>query len=91
MVDLVLLRELAAVTGSPTSDELRSAAVALFQARAEEGAELGLPPRDWPPTVTAHSHWASDYARAAASAGVDLSLDDAVAGVNAWIAELGAA
>jgi hypothetical protein len=91
VVDLLLLRELAAITGSPTYGEIRSAAVALFQARADEAVELGRPTRAWPPAVTAHSHWGSDYTRAAASARIDLSLDDAVAGLNAWIAELSAA
>ena len=41
IVDLLLLRELAAITGSPTYGEIRSAAVALFQARADEAVELG--------------------------------------------------
>lgn len=36
----------------------------------------------------AHAHWADDFARAATSGGVGLSLDEAVAEVNAWIKEI---
>ncbi len=86
MVDLLLLRDLITATGSPTLAEVRSAGVAVFEERAAEAAELGLPTRAWPPTIAAHSHWMDDYARAAASGDVDLSLDEAVAHLNAWIA-----
>lgn len=86
VVDLVLLRELAAVTGRPTLTEIRAGATAVFEGRAVEARQLGLPPRAWPPTVIVHAHWADDYARAAASAGVALSLEEAVAEVNKWVA-----
>jgi hypothetical protein len=42
----------------------------------------------WPPAVTGHAHCGHDYKRAAASAGIELSLDAAVAEINAWIAEV---
>lgn len=35
--------------------------------------------------MIAHPHWGEDFKRAATSAGVTLSLDEAVAEVNAWI------
>ena len=41
--------------------------------------------------MTAHLHWESDFTRAAASGGVDLSLQAAVAAVNGWIADIDAA
>lgn len=88
VVDLLLLRDLAAETGSPTLAEIRAAGAALFQARADEVQQLGLPSRAWPPTVTGHAHWVDDYKRAAASAKVELALDAAVAEINAWIAEV---
>ncbi len=91
VVDLLLLRDLAAETGNPTLPEIRDAAVAVFEARATEAGELGLAARHWPPVVVGHSHWADDYRRAAASAAFDLSLDEAVAGVNAWISAIDAA
>lgn len=56
--------------------------------RADEAQQLGHQGRAWPPTVTAHPHWADDYKRAAASAGITLTLDEAVAEVNDWIAQL---
>ena len=88
VVDLLLLRDLAASTGSPTLAEIRQAAMAVFAARIDEAAQLGLATRAWPPTLLAHAHWADDFARAATSGGVGLSLDEAVAEVNAWIQEI---
>ena len=88
VVDLLMLRDLAAETGSPTLAEIRAAGAALFQARAEEAQQLGLPARTWPPAVTGHSHWGHDYKRAADSASIDFSLDAAVAQINDWIAEV---
>jgi hypothetical protein len=88
IVDLLLLRDLAAETGSPTLADIRAAGAALFRARADEAQQLGLPSRAWPPTVTGHAHWVDDYKRAAALTNIELSLDAAVAEINAWIAEL---
>jgi hypothetical protein len=85
VVDLLLLRDLVAITGSPTLLEIRAAAVAVFEARTEEATKLGRPARAWPPAVTAHHHWGTDYARAASSGGIDLSLAACVAEANAWI------
>lgn len=91
LVDLLLLRDLAATTGSPTLAEVRQAATAVFAARADEAMHLGVATRAWPPAVVGHPHWADDFARAAASGGVELSRDDAVAEVNAWIKQIGLA
>lgn len=85
IVDLLLLQELISGTGSPTLAEMRTAGVAVFEARATEARALGRTSRPWPPAVTAHQHWTTDYARAAASAGIKLPLDVAVAEVNRWI------
>lgn len=88
VVDLLLLRDLAASTGSPALAEVRQAAMAVFAARAGEAAQLGLRTRAWPPSVVAHRHWADDFARAATSGYVGLSLVAAVAEVDAWIKEI---
>jgi hypothetical protein len=77
VVDLLLLRDLAAATGSPTLAEIHAAGVALFQAHADEARQLGLPARTWPPTVTGYAHWGHDYKRAAA-----------VTEINSWITEV---
>ncbi|MFN8106658.1 MAG: hypothetical protein U0R21_02595 [Nocardioidaceae bacterium] len=90
VVDLLLLRDLIAATGSPTLAEVRSAGVAVFDARAVEAAELGQPIRAWPPTIAAHSHCVDDYARAAASGGIAHSLDAAVAEAIDWIVTIAA-
>ncbi|MHB1289390.1 nucleotidyl transferase AbiEii/AbiGii toxin family protein [Georgenia sp.] len=88
VIDLLLLRDLAASTGSPALAEVRRAAKAVFAARADEAAQLGLTTRSWPPRVVPHPHWADDFARAATSGDVRLSLDECVAEVNAWIKEI---
>ena len=88
VVDLLLLRDLASSTGSPELAEVRQAALAVFTARTEEASQLGLTTRGWPPIVVAHPHWTDDFARAATSGGVGLSLDEAVIEVNAWIKEI---
>lgn len=85
VVDLLLLRDLAMATGSPSVSEIRDAGVAIFTARAREAAELGLPVRPWPPTVVAHRHWQNDFVRAASSGGIELGLDAAVTELNTWI------
>lgn len=88
VVDLMLLRDLAAETDSPTLGEINDAATAVFQSRAAEALQLGLTPRGWPAEVTAHPHWADDYQRAAASASLALPLGEAVDQVNGWIAAI---
>lgn len=88
VVDLLLLRDLIAETGMPTMEGVRDAAIAVFEARAAEAAQLGLPERHWAPTVQAYDHWRDDYARAADSARFELSMGDAVAQLNAWIEQV---
>lgn len=85
VVDLLLLRDLAAETGIPTLEEINDAATAVFHSRAAEALQLGLTPRSWPTEITAHPHWADDYQRAAASGSLALPLGEAVDQVNAWI------
>ncbi len=88
VVDLLLLRDLAQESGSPSLAEIRQASVAVFDARAREARQLGYPERAWPPTVIGHNHWADDYRRAATSAGIDLDMGQAVDQVNEMIIEI---
>lgn len=88
VVDLLLIRDLIADTRYPALADVRDASLAVFLAREAEARELSLPTRQWPPTVIALPHWKGDYARAAESGGISLSLDEAVAEVNAWITEI---
>ena len=85
VVDLLLLRDLAAVDGTPTPAQLRQACTALFAARAAEARTLGREERGWPPRLVAHPHWSNDYDKAAGQGGVDLPLGQAVEDVNAWV------
>lgn len=88
VVDLLLLRDLAVASGSPTLTEIRDAATALFASRADEATQLELPRRTWPPVAIAHPHWAVDYPRVAGSAQLAISLDEAVAQLNEWIGQI---
>lgn len=90
IVDLVLLRDLAADSGRPTLVEIRDACVAVFAARATEARQLGFQGRTWPPQVIVHAHWARDFAGAAASADIALTLSETTAEVNRWIEEINA-
>ena len=85
IVDLLLARELISTTGNPTLADLRDAGLAVFEARNTEAGILGRASRPWPPTLKAHDHWGRDYARAANSAHVSLSLENAVDQLNDWI------
>ncbi|MCL1898025.1 MAG: nucleotidyl transferase AbiEii/AbiGii toxin family protein [Micrococcales bacterium] len=89
--DLLLLRDLARDTGTPALAEIKQAGIAVFDSRAAEAIQLRLTPRFWPPAIVAHPHWQDDYRRAAESAGITLTLEEAVAEVNAWVAEIDAA
>ena len=53
-----------------------------------EAEQFGLTARPWPPTAIAHRRWSNDFARAAASAGITMELDNAVTELNDWIAAI---
>ena len=89
VVDLLLLKELAETTGSPSNTEIVSAIVDIFAARGREAEELGRPVRTWPSCINAHAHWGADYAAAAESVGVSVDLVDAVEQLNTWLDLLG--
>jgi len=88
VVDLLLLKDLADETGKPTLPDIRAAVVDIFEARAAEAVCLSRMPRKWPPRLTAYSHWRDDYAKAAASAHLDIPLEEVVVILNAWIDEI---
>jgi hypothetical protein len=85
VVDLLLLRELVSTQAMPTLPGIKDAVLDIFDARARDAAALGLPSRTWPTLLTAHPHWRVSFARATASVGLDIGLDDAVDQVNTWI------
>lgn len=91
LVDLLLLRDLVAREGVPSPRDLRDAGAAVFAARKDDAEQMGLRGRDWPPAVVAHDHWAADYADAAAKGGLEISLSEAVAHVQAWVDEIDSA
>ncbi|WP_080801195.1 nucleotidyl transferase AbiEii/AbiGii toxin family protein [Arabiibacter massiliensis] len=88
VVDLVLLKRLAEATGSPSNLDVRSAILDIFSSRAKEARILNKPIRTWPVRVIAYSHWNADYASAAATSRLDLSMEDAVGEVNRWLEDI---
>lgn len=88
VVDLILLGRLAKGTGAPGNAEVYSAVLDIFESRAKEAKVLGRPLRTWPVSLTALPHWQNDYTVAATSAGVKLSLEEAVGIVNTWLEDL---
>lgn len=85
VIDLLLLRDLIETTQHPTRGEVRSAVEDVFTARAAEAAAVGVTHRTWPARSTAHPHWGSSFVSAAGSAGLTISLADAVDQLNAWL------
>lgn len=85
VVDLVLLRQMVAETGKPNNEVLAAALEDIFEARAQEAEATGRDPRRLPAVVEAYPHWKNDYEQAAASAGVNLNLQEAVDQISGWI------
>lgn len=92
VVDLLALRDLAALEGAVTLLDLRSACADVFTARACDAQALGRTIRQWPCSVVAHTQWKQDFAAAAAAIGrSDLTMEVAVADLNSWVAAIEAA
>lgn len=90
VVDLLLIKDHFYSDGP--SGDLKAACVDVFDARAVEATSLGLPARHWPPQLgTPNTDWVRNYPGLAESVGIPLTLDEAVAAINAWIAEIDAA
>ena len=70
---------------------LRAACVEIFDYRADEAEQLGRPVRRWPPVLHINGYWRAAYPPLAAALGVALTLEEAVAAVEAWVAEIDAA
>ncbi len=84
---MILLLRNAFYSGDPHPD-LRRACEALFLARAEDAAALGLPQRTWPPLVISCDDWQTDFRSACQEAEVDWDLFDSAKQVNEWIASI---
>lgn len=90
IADLVLIRD----AFYPHLSDLfavRAAAEDVFDSRAAEAEVLGHEPRKWPPAVVANDVWRSTWHIPAGQAGLDLTLDEAIANVNAWIEQVAGA
>ncbi len=85
VVDLLLLRNLVEGAGQPTLAEIRAAVEDVFASRAAEAVATGGLARAWPASVVAHGHWGPSFTRAAESAGLVISLTEAVEQANAWL------
>ena len=86
IVDLVLIRRHFYSNPKPEDlEELSRAARDIFTARAEEANQLGLGQRLWPPLIETNDRWAVEYARPAQEVGINISLNAALAEVDAWL------
>jgi len=83
IIDLNLLHD-HFYPGEPP-ESLKAACVDLFDARAVTLDEI---PRSWPPAIRANALWREQYPLLAEEVGLDLTLDEAIAKVQAWIAEI---
>ncbi len=91
VVDLLLLRDLVEMTGEPSLADVHVAVEDVFTARAAEAEAMGVAPRTWPATVTAHPHWEPRFSKAAESAGLTVTLTEAVVQVNEWLSRIAGA
>jgi hypothetical protein len=91
VVDLLLLRNLAAVDPDSTPLAIQEACQHVFEVRAAEAATLGRLVRTWPPKVAELPGWSADYGKAAEEAGLNLDLTDAIAEVNGWLDQIAGA
>lgn len=87
VIDLLLLRDLTRVNEHSLAD-IQMAIVDIFEARAAEAIATGRLPRYWPTRLVAYPHWQVSYQKAADSAGIAQSLEDAVVEVNAWLDQI---
>lgn len=85
VVDLLLLRDLVDATQRPTLGGVRAAVEDVFTVRAAEALAVGVVPRDWPTWSTMYPHWRVSFTAAAESAGLNITLADAIDQLNAWI------
>jgi hypothetical protein len=85
VVDLLLLRRLIDTTGHPSLTEICAAVEDIFAARTAEAEATDSPRRTWPTRLTVHPHWGPSFAKAADSAGLAITIADAVAQVNTWL------
>jgi len=88
LVDLVLLRRAVDEEGLPSYADIRDACVRVFEARANEAAVANRLPRAWPPVVSVHSSWPTDFGNSAAQVGLNCSYEEAIEAVNDWIHEI---
>ncbi|MEG0217726.1 MAG: hypothetical protein RR655_05315, partial [Raoultibacter sp.] len=85
VVDLVLIKSLIEADGTPSNSEIESAVNDIFTARANEAKVLARTPRYLPAKVVPCPHWEEDFAEAAKSCNLNISLSEATEIVNAWI------
>jgi len=70
---------------------LKAACEEIFDYRADEAEQLGQPVRRWPPEFRINGYWRAAYPQLAAALHITLTLEDAVAAVEAWVTEIEAA
>jgi hypothetical protein len=89
LVATTLVKRLMEDADSPSEAEVAHAVEDIFSSRAHEAELQGTAVRRNPCPLCECRRWTSDYPDASASAGLDISLDDAINEVNAWLVRIG--
>jgi hypothetical protein len=87
IVDLVLISTYFYADGAAPAS-LKSACLDVFDARAAEAIKMGKAPRRWPPTFVSNASWERAYPRLAEEVGLVPTLEEAVALVQEWVAQI---
>lgn len=87
VVDLTLMKETFYAPGHGLAG-IRDAAEDTFMTRASEAVDLGRSPRTWPTRIRSNPVWEATYQRPAEQAGLTLSLQETISGLNDWIDEI---
>jgi hypothetical protein len=87
IVDLVLVKQ-HFYLDDPIPASLRAACLDVFNARAEEAIAIEKAPRYWSPVFASNAAWEKAFPKLAAEVGLTLTLDQAIAFVQEWVAQI---
>jgi hypothetical protein len=86
ILDLLLIKN--AFYPGPLPKHLKAACEDIFTYRADEAAQLQHPVRRWPPVLHANDYWRAAYPPLATALEITLTLDEAIATIEAWATEI---
>lgn len=90
IADLILIRRNLVVEGTELTD-VRMACEDIFAAREAAATARGESGRPWPPAVEEREIWAGAWPRLAEELALDMTLEEAIDYVTAFVADIGSA